>query len=181
MESPVIHGEFTVERSFAATPGEVFAAFGEPELRRRWFQMPGASGSDWHSLDFRVGGTEIARGAFAPMGDMEVLEYRATFLEIVASSRLVFCYGMSVNEVLRWVSLVTVVLSVAGVGTVLRRTEQYAFLVYTGDGGHDVAHLRGGSVLQLNGLAAVLGDLRGAVAEVDETAGESVLFYQLEV
>jgi hypothetical protein len=30
------------------------------------------------------------------------------------------------------------------------------FLAYTGDGAHDVAHLRGSSNLQLNALAAAL-------------------------
>jgi len=53
---------------------------------------------------------------------------------------------------------VTVELSAlpAGGGTRLRHTEQYAFLAYTDDGAQDLAHLKGSTNLQLNGLAAAL-------------------------
>lgn len=44
----------------------------------------------------------------------------------------------------------------SGDGTRLRRTEQYAFLEVTGAGEDDVAHLKGGTELQLNGLLAAL-------------------------
>jgi uncharacterized protein YndB with AHSA1/START domain len=159
-ESPVIHGEFTVERELAATPGPVFAAFAEPEVRRRWFRMPGARADASHSLDFRVGGVEVATGVFAPMGgDAERLEYHATFCDIVPESRVVFSYVTIVNDVRRWAALVTVVLTPSGAGTLLRRTEQYVFLAYTGDGAHDVAHLRGSGNLQLNALEAALANL----------------------
>jgi uncharacterized protein YndB with AHSA1/START domain len=157
-ESPVIHGEFTVERELAAAPGQVFAAFAEPELRRRWFRMPGAAEDTSHSLDFRVGGNEVLLGVFAPMGEAERLEYHATFCDIVPESRVVFSYVTIVNGVRRWAALVTVVLRPTETGTLLRRTEQYVFLAYTDDGAHDVAHLRGSSNLQLNALAAALAD-----------------------
>ena len=42
-------------------------------------------------------------------------------------------------------------------GTRLTWTEQFAFVALTGDGDDDVAHLRGGTQLLLNGLAAALG------------------------
>jgi uncharacterized protein YndB with AHSA1/START domain len=158
-ESPVIHGEFTVERELAATPGQVFTAFAEPEVRRRWFRMPGAAEDAFHSLDFRVGGTEVATGVFTPMGEVERLEYHATFCDIVPDARLVFAYVTIVNGVRRWAALVTVVLTPRGAGTLLRRTEQYVFLAYTDDGAQDVAHLRGSGNLQLNALEAVLADM----------------------
>ncbi len=53
-------------------------------------------------------------------------------------------------------SLVTVELSADAGGTRLRHTEQYAFLAATGTGKDDVAHLKGGTRLQLNGLLAAL-------------------------
>ena len=60
------------------------------------------------------------------------------------------------NDVRRWMSLVTIELLARDSGTRLRHTEQYAFLAYTGDGRHDTAHLKGGTGLQLNGLLAAL-------------------------
>lgn len=42
-------------------------------------------------------------------------------------------------------------------GTSLRHTERYVFLAYTADGARDTAHLKGGTRLQLNALAAALG------------------------
>jgi hypothetical protein len=41
-------------------------------------------------------------------------------------------------------------------GTRLEWTEQATFLRYAGDGSVDLAHLRGASVLRLNGLDAAL-------------------------
>jgi uncharacterized protein YndB with AHSA1/START domain len=108
--------------------------------------------------DFRVGGTEISSGAFAPTGEhVERLEYRGTFHDIVPGERVVFSYHLTVDDVRRWASLVTVELAAADGGTRLRHTEHYVFLAYTADGAHDTAHLEGGTRLQLNGLAAALG------------------------
>jgi uncharacterized protein YndB with AHSA1/START domain len=54
----VIHGSFTVTAELDAPPDQVLAAYSEPELRRRWFRVPG--GSSDHELDVRVGGHEAA-------------------------------------------------------------------------------------------------------------------------
>src|SRR5262249_55253136 len=140
-------------------------------VRRRWFRMPGDPARAFHELDFRVGGHEAASGVFAPDGGAEeALEYRSTFLEMSAGSRIVFSYSVTVDGGRRGASLVTVALSAlplsallvsappsSGEGTRLRHTEQYAFLAYDGDGAQDIAHLKGSMPLQLNGLAAALG------------------------
>lgn len=152
--SSVIHGTFTLPADLNAPPARVFAAYADPGQRPRWFRMPGRT---HYELDFRVGGREISRGEFAPMGEPERLEYHAVFGDIVPDERLVFSYATTVNEVRRWVSLVTIELAAADGGTRLRHTEQYAFVAYSGDGSGDTAHLRGGTRLQLNALAAALG------------------------
>ena len=54
------------------------------------------------------------------------------------------------------ISLVTVLLREQAPGTRLTWTEQYAMLVTAGSGADDIAHLRGGTELHLNGLGAVL-------------------------
>ncbi len=41
-------------------------------------------------------------------------------------------------------------------GTRVTHTEQYTFLVWADDGGHDQAHLRGSTQLAFNALAALV-------------------------
>jgi uncharacterized protein YndB with AHSA1/START domain len=156
----VLHGTFTVERDLAAPPGAVYAAYADAAVRRRWFRMPGDPARGHYELDFRVGGHEAASGVFAPTGEAEErLAYRSAFWDLEPGTRIVFGYSVTVDEVRRWASLVTVSLSArpTGDGTRLRHTEQYAYLAYAGDGTQDIAHLKGSMHLQLNGLAAVLG------------------------
>jgi uncharacterized protein YndB with AHSA1/START domain len=163
---PALTGSFSVERSLAAPPERVFAAYAEPELRRRWLRIPGDPARRYYELDFRPGGHEVRRGRFAPAGiagTEELIEYRAVFWDIVPGSRLVFGYELALDGVRRWVSLVTVELSLVpgetradGAGTRLRHTEQYAYLAYC-DAAREIAHLKGSTALQLNGLAAALG------------------------
>jgi uncharacterized protein YndB with AHSA1/START domain len=158
----VTHGSFTLPLDLAAPPDRVYAAYADPALRRRWFRIPSTPEHAHHELDFRVGGHEVARGAFAPSGVEERVEYRSTFCDIVPDERIVFTYGLLLDDQRRWVSLVTIELSPRdGSGTHLRHTEQYAFLVVTGDGTQDIAHLKGGTRLQLNGLAAAVSSPAG--------------------
>jgi uncharacterized protein YndB with AHSA1/START domain len=151
---PVIHGSFSVSVELDSPPEQVFAAYADPELRRRWFRVPGSESE--HELDFRVGGQEASRGVFAPSGVPEHLEYRSTFLDIVPGERIVYSYSFTLDGVPRWASLVTVALTAAGAGSVLDHVEDFAFLAYAGDGTNDVAHLKGGTRLQYNALAVAL-------------------------
>jgi len=157
-DGPVLHGSFTLTLDLGVPPDRVFAAFAEPALRKRWFRVPSEPGASHYELDFRVGGQEMARGAFAPAGVREHIEYRSQFLDIVADQRIVFSYELTLDGRPRWASLVTAELFPDDRGTHLSRTEQYAFLAYTGDGSQDVAHLKGSARLQLNGLAYAMTD-----------------------
>ncbi len=42
----VLHGSFTAERELPAPPGDVFAAYAELPVRRRWFRMPAGNGDN---------------------------------------------------------------------------------------------------------------------------------------
>jgi uncharacterized protein YndB with AHSA1/START domain len=152
-----LHGSFAVEVELPVSPREVFAAYAELPVRRRWFRMPGRADGE-HELDFRVDGSERVAATFAPYGDGrgEHMAYHSRFLDIVPEQRIVCAYRFELDGERRWASLVTVEFSPSGTGTAVRHTEQYAFLAVTGDGGDDVAHLKGGTRLQLNGLLAAL-------------------------
>ena len=125
------------------------------EIRHRWFRIPGPPAARRHQLDFRVGGGEFASGELAPVGVLERIEYESRFVDICPDRRIVLTYELRLNGDRRWTSLVVVELDGAA-STKLTHTEHYALLMYTGDGAHDVAHLAGGTRLQLNGLPAAL-------------------------
>ncbi|MEU7590936.1 SRPBCC domain-containing protein [Micromonospora sp. NPDC049230] len=149
------HDTFSISRHLDVPPGEVFTAFADTAIRRRWFRLPGSEASYEH--DFRVGGGETARSTYTGMDTApEELEYRSRYIDIAGTHQLVYGYEAVVDGELRWTSLVTVQLDAETDGTRLEWIEQVAFLRYPGDGSSDLAHLRGASVLRLNGLEAAL-------------------------
>jgi uncharacterized protein YndB with AHSA1/START domain len=151
----VRHHTFSVSRSLDAPPPSVLAAFADNSIRRRWFKLPGSGAMYDH--DFSVGGGEHAQSTFKVLDSApERLEYRSRYIQIVADQRIVFVYESSVDDVLRWTSLTTVLLTEDAGATSLDWTEQVAFLTGTGDGSADLPHLRGATLLRLNGLAAAL-------------------------
>ncbi|MEU2064783.1 SRPBCC domain-containing protein [Streptomyces sp. NPDC013455] len=153
---PALHGSFTLGLDFSVTRAEVFRGFADPSLRQRWFRLPGRSATAEHALDFRVGGGETARNVFVSGDIEERVAYRSRFLDIVPDTRIVHVYEAEVDGVVRWVSLVTVELADEATGSRLTWTEQYTWLVPGDDPDQDVAHLRGGTRLRLNGLSTVV-------------------------
>jgi uncharacterized protein YndB with AHSA1/START domain len=153
---PAGHATIQLERRLDAPPASVFAAFADESLRRRWVRMPGRVTAIAH--EFRVGGGERLEAEFThPDGRIEQLLSTSRYHEITPGRRLVYSYDSSVDGVVRWASLVTVVLAPEGeAGTLLTWTEQVAFLAFTGDGSAELPHLRGAIALRLNGLAQVL-------------------------
>jgi uncharacterized protein YndB with AHSA1/START domain len=150
------HDSFTVESRVDAPPASVFAAFAEPARRRTWIRMPG-SGARYEE-DFRVGGSDVASSTFRlPDGEQHLLN-TAVYLAIEPVRRIVWSYTAAVDDVDRWASLVTVELETDGGGTLLRWTEQVAFLVASERPDDDLLHLRGAIRLRLNGLAAAVVD-----------------------
>ena len=55
------HATFVIERTYAASPARVFAAWADPAVKARWFNGPSAWQSQGYVLDFRVGGREHLR------------------------------------------------------------------------------------------------------------------------
>jgi len=131
-ESAVVHSTFAIERTYAAPPARVFAAFANEATKRRWFAEEIGAEVDEFTADFRVGGREKSRFRFSggppgapPPGTR--MGNDTTYLDIVPDRRIVFAYTMTVGEHRMSVSLATVELSHSGGGTRLTFTEQAAF------------------------------------------------------
>jgi uncharacterized protein YndB with AHSA1/START domain len=153
-------GSFTVPLELAAPPARVWPFFAELPLRKRWVRMPGPSSTATHELDFRPGGRERLTNTFTSSDQVETLENRSVFYDVIPNERIVSSYEAVVAGILRWVALVTVDLSPNhDDGTHLECTEQYSFVHLSTPGGvDDVKHLIGGTRLRLNGLVAALAD-----------------------
>jgi uncharacterized protein YndB with AHSA1/START domain len=146
-----IHGSFTLERIYDASPARVFKAFADPKSKARWFVGPRGWQEIKREMDFRVGGLEIAHGKFP---DGPETKFVARYHEIVPDERLVYVYDMHVNGVFMSVSLATIELTPQGGKTVLRITEQGVFL----DGKDGNESRRQGTASLLEQVAANLPD-----------------------
>jgi len=144
------HAHFAIERTYdGSSAAEVFQAWADPAAKEHWFVGP----SDWKAirreLDFRVGGRERLIGTFS---SGRTTDYDARYWDIVPSERLVFTYGMHVDDKRISVSLATVELSPVAAGTRLTFTEQVVFL----DGFVDGGGRKRGTRAHLDRLAEVL-------------------------
>ncbi|WP_394846274.1 SRPBCC family protein [Pendulispora brunnea] len=129
----VVHSTFSLERQYKAAPARVFAAFANPETKRRWF----VEGEGWrvneYAGDFRVGGVETSRFTFAgskekgapPAGTP--IANDTVYQDIVPNERIVFAYTMTVGDKRISASLATVEIVPSGTGTKLTYTEQGAY------------------------------------------------------
>jgi uncharacterized protein YndB with AHSA1/START domain len=146
-----IHGSFTVERVYDASPARVFKAFADPASKARWFVGPNGWREIERRQDFRVGGEEVARGRF-PDGNES--RFVARYHEIVPGARIVYVYDMHYGGVFLSVSLATLEFTPEGAGTRLRITEQGVFI----DGNDGNASRREGTEYLLMQVAANLPD-----------------------
>jgi uncharacterized protein YndB with AHSA1/START domain len=156
---PVVHGSFTIERTYQAPPARVFAAWADVETKARWFMGPPET---WtlleRALDLRVGGREVLRGRFEGGA---TTTFEARYHAIAPNRRLAFVYDMYVGAVHLSVSLATVELApVGGGGTRMTFTEQAAFL----DGEDGTRSREAGTAAHFDRLAGVLDDRREIVA-----------------
>lgn len=150
--SPIHHASFTVERRYRAPRARVFAAFTEPEARRRW--LVEADGWTVHSYDppaAPVAGA-VEKSSFSPPGADVVITNDSFFLEVAPGERVIFAYAMTAGGTPLSSSLTTAEFHDDGAGTRLLLTEQGA---YHSD---DVAGREEGTRGLLEALAAELGE-----------------------
>ena len=125
----VAHNTFTLERSFAAAPARVFAAFSSTERKRRWFVDGGGHTVEYYEFAFEVGGRERAGlrlGPETPVPNM-LCESMHEYLDIVEQRRIVCAATMAVEGRTISASLLTFEFEAEGNGTKLLFTHQAAF------------------------------------------------------
>src|SRR3954469_7202919 len=108
---PSLTGSFTIPLELAAPPERVWPFFAELPLRKKWVRMPGPSSTATHEFDFRPGGRERLTNIFTSGDQVEALENRSLFYDVIPGERIVSSYEALVGGILRWVALVTVELS----------------------------------------------------------------------
>lgn len=143
------HATFVIERSYAASPARVFAAWADPVQKAQWFVGP----EEWikftHQTDFRVGGRE--RLSTGPAGG-DVHKFDCRYQDIVPDQRIIYSYIMHLNDTPMSISLTTIELKPEDTGTRLIFTEQGVFL----DGTDWVAMREQGTHGLLDKLGAAL-------------------------
>jgi uncharacterized protein YndB with AHSA1/START domain len=158
-ERRVIHETFRIERSYAAAPARVFAAFSTAEARNSWGdsddpEPPDAevdNDGELNEFNFRVGGLD----RFSTKEQGTTYRYDGRYCDIVTDSRIVYTYQMYADATLISASLATIELTDTRSGTQLVWTEQGAYLDGY-NGGEAPAMRKDGTVDMLNGLAAYL-------------------------
>ncbi|WP_211251745.1 SRPBCC family protein [Andreprevotia chitinilytica] len=141
----VVHGTFCIERTYAASPAQVFRAFVDPASKAKWFAGGGGYTLLAREMDVRPGGREHVQGRWS---SGVVSTFDAVYYDVVPDERIVYAYEMHLDERKISVSLATFELRPAGSGTRLVMTEHGAFL----DGYDDAGSREQGSNALLDAL-----------------------------
>jgi uncharacterized protein YndB with AHSA1/START domain len=129
MNTPAVHGSFTIERRYPAAVARVFAACADPLIKKSWFAE-----SDTHEIiafesDFRVGGVDLLTYRFGPDTPFPgaKLTNEGIYHDIVDQHRIVTSSRMAVEGAPISVALETIEIVEVGGGTSLTCTFQGVF------------------------------------------------------
>ncbi len=128
----IVHGTFTIEKIYDASPARVFKAFADEKAKARWFGGPDGFEQLERQFDFRVDGREVMVGRH-PSG--MVSAFYAVYQDIVPDERIVYGYRMTLDGVPISASLATIEIQPDAKGTRLVVTEYGVFLDGYEDGG----------------------------------------------
>ena len=149
----VSHESFTLTRDYAVPVERAYAAFSDPQKKRRWFAEGDGFAVDSYRLDFRVGGSEVSVfHVDTPEFKSDEIRNDTYFLDIVPNERIIMAYSMSNAGVPFSASLQTVMFTATSAGTRLTLTEQVTFL----PGSDGVDNRRRGTETLLDSLAREL-------------------------
>ena len=152
----VVHGSFTVSRTWKASPERVFAAFATVEGKAKWFAGPPGWQEREKIFDFREGGREILEGRH---GNGTVSRFDCLYRDIVPPAgsrmgRIVYSYVMHLDGKKISVSQACVEIHPQGSGTRFVITEYGDFL----DGYDDNGSREHGTNFLTDALGKSLGD-----------------------
>jgi len=148
----VVHATFHLERTYDAPVARVWKALTDEKAKQKWFAgTPGRWELLERHMDVRVGGSERVKGRWE--GGV-VSTFDATYHDVIPNERLVYSYEMHLDDKKISVSLATMQLKAIGENTVLKVTEQGAFL----DGYDDAGSRERGTGHLLDALGASLQD-----------------------
>lgn len=136
----IVHASFSLERTYDASPAQIFHALVDKDAKARWF-----SGGDGYEvtrrdMDVRPGGREVVAGRYS---NGVTTNFEAIYFDVIANERLVYAYEMHHDDRKLSVSLATVEIAPVGAGARLSITEQGAYL----DGLDDGSRKRGTAFL----------------------------------
>jgi uncharacterized protein YndB with AHSA1/START domain len=148
----VVHATFHLQRTYDAPVGRVWRALTDQAAKQKWFAGPPGR---WELLerhmDVRVGGSERLKGRWE--GGV-ISTFDATYHDVIPNERLVYSYGMHLDDKKISVSLATLQLKAEAGTTTLMVTEQGAFL----DGYDDAGSREQGTGYLLDALGTSLID-----------------------
>src|ERR1700719_4142907 len=136
-----VHATFHLERTYDAPVARVWKALTDEAAKQKWF---GGARDRWELLerrmDVRVGGNERVKGRWEG-GVVSIFD--AIYHDVSPNERLVYSYEMHLNDKKISVSLATMQLKADGGKTILKVSEQGAFLDGYDDAGsreHGTGH-----------------------------------------
>ena len=119
------HSGFTLTRDYPVPVEQVWGAFAEEDQKRAWYGDADAFERGEWRFDFRVGGRDVAEGAFH---DGPVSRYVATYNDIVEHVRIVTTYDMWLDGIHMSTSVASFELEPIAHGTRFTHTEHGVFL-----------------------------------------------------
>jgi len=124
IERRLAHAGFTLTRDYPVAVDRVWAAFSEEHQKLAWFGDADTFEHGEWAFDFRVGGRDVAEGAFH---DGPVSRYVATYTDIVEHSRIVTTYDMWLDGVHMSTSVASLEFEPTPDGTRFTHTEHGVF------------------------------------------------------
>jgi uncharacterized protein YndB with AHSA1/START domain len=144
-----VHDSFTLQRTYAATPAQVFHALTDAEAKAKWFAAGDGYTTLAREIDVRPGGREHVSGRWE---SGLVSTFDALYFDVVPNARLVYTYEMHLNDRKISVSLATAQLQETANGTLFTLTEQGTFL----DGYEDAGSRKHGTGFLLDRMGESL-------------------------
>lgn len=135
MEITTAHSTFVIEHTYPFPPEHLYAAFADPEKKRRWYGDRDNLQTGVFEMDFRVGGQERTvyhLGPNTPFPGVPLTNL-SSFEDIVPNQRIVMTSTMVIGDHRMSSSLLTFEFIPVNNGTELRCTHQGAF--YEGSDG----------------------------------------------